>query len=52
MAILESGVEVELVEEDSIIKGNHKNEIVLGYGKLSFEEIEEGVIRLKRAIWR
>ncbi len=52
LAILESGVEVELVEEDSIIKGNHKNEIVLGYGKLSFEEIEEGVIRLKRAIWR
>ncbi len=51
-AFLENGVEVEFVEEYSMIKGNHKNELVLGYGKLSFMEIEEGVNRLKRALER
>ena len=49
-AITMSGVEVDFVEDYSMVKGRHKNELVLGYGNLSFEEIEEGVKRLKRAI--
>lgn len=46
------GVDAEFVEEYSVVKGKHKNELVLGYGNLSFEEIEEGVKRLKAAIYR
>ncbi len=51
-ALHEIGVEVDFVEDCSILKGSHKNELVLGYGKLSLQEIEEGVKRLKAAICR
>ena len=46
----EGGVIVDFVENYSIVKGNHQNELVLGYGELSFSEIEEGVKRLKIAL--
>lgn len=46
----DAGVIVDFVENYSIIKGNHKNELVLGYGELSNSEIEEGVKRLRMAL--
>ena len=44
------GIEVEFVEDYSMLNGMHKNELVLGYGKLSLQEIAEGVKRLKAAL--
>jgi GntR family transcriptional regulator / MocR family aminotransferase len=45
-----AGVEADYVEEYAMVKGRHKNRLVLGYGALSQPQIEEGVKRLKRAL--
>ncbi|HDR6313204.1 TPA: GntR family transcriptional regulator [Bacillus cereus] len=44
------GVKVYLVEEHAIKKEQHHNRIIIGYGHLTNEEINEGVSRLQRAI--
>jgi GntR family transcriptional regulator / MocR family aminotransferase len=43
-------VHIYPVEQYTLIKGTHLNKIVLGYGGLTVEEIQEGVKRLKCAI--
>ncbi|OPJ61249.1 PLP-dependent aminotransferase family protein [Clostridium chromiireducens] len=49
-------VKVYPVESYAIHKGYHQNEIILGYGHLSVEEIEKGIMRigkvLKKDIYR
>ncbi|MUK87838.1 aminotransferase class I/II-fold pyridoxal phosphate-dependent enzyme [Ornithinibacillus sp. L9] len=48
--IQEHSVKIYSVEQYSILKGKHSNKIVMGYGSLPTEKIEEGVRRLKKAI--
>ena len=43
-------VQIYPVELHAIQKGKHKNKIMLGYGNLTFKEIEEGICRLKQGI--
>ncbi|MFJ7408302.1 MULTISPECIES: PLP-dependent aminotransferase family protein [unclassified Lysinibacillus] len=45
------GVKVYPVEDHSICKGNHNNRIILGFGHLKKDEIQEGVTRLFQAIF-
>ncbi|HUC93483.1 MAG TPA: hypothetical protein VMS09_15920 [Paenibacillus sp.] len=40
------GARVYPVETHAIRRGNHRNRIILGYGNLTAEKIEEGVRRL------
>lgn len=42
-----NGIHVPSVEEHAIVKGNHLNQIMIGYGNLSNEEIKEGIKRIK-----
>lgn len=49
--IQQFGVKVYPVEDHTIEKGKHQNRIILGYGHLKNEEINEGVIRLHEAIY-
>jgi GntR family transcriptional regulator / MocR family aminotransferase len=49
-SMIKNGVEADYAEDYAVIKGRHKNGIVLGYGNLSEAEIEEGVKRLKNAL--
>lgn len=44
------GVIVYPVERYAIKKGYHINRIIMGYGSLTVEDIQEGVKRLKDAI--
>ena len=44
------GVKIYAVEHHAIEKGKYPNQIILGYGHLSNEEIEEGITRLCQAI--
>ncbi len=46
----ESNVKIYSVDQYSILKGSHLNKIVMGYGSLSAEKIEEGVKNLKDAV--
>ena len=48
--IQKQGVLIYSVEHYSLVKNTHANKIVLGYGSLPIEKIEEGVKRLKLAI--
>lgn len=48
--IIKEKVKVYSVEKYSIHKGSHNNKIILGYGHLSVEQIEEGIKRIRRAI--
>nr|WP_106779264.1 PLP-dependent aminotransferase family protein [Lysinibacillus timonensis] len=48
--IEQCGVQVYSVEDHTIEKGKHSNQIILGYGHLTKEEIKEGVTRLHQAI--
>ncbi|EKQ51261.1 MULTISPECIES: PLP-dependent aminotransferase family protein [unclassified Clostridium] len=48
--IIKEKVKVYPVEKYAINKGNHKNEIILGYGHLSIKEIEEGIRRIEKAL--
>jgi len=43
-------VQIYPVELHTIKKGMHRNKIILGYGNLTFEEIKEGIHRLKQAL--
>jgi GntR family transcriptional regulator / MocR family aminotransferase len=45
-----NGVIVYPVEKYALLKGNHKNKLVLGYGSLTVEQIINGVTRLKEGI--
>lgn len=45
------GVRVYPVERYAIRKGRYERHIVMGYGSLTVEAIEEGVARLKRALF-
>ncbi len=45
---IEYGVEIDSIENFCIHKGNNRNKIILGYGNLDMQEIEEGVKRLYR----
>jgi len=45
------GVKVYPVEDHSISKGNHNNRIILGFGHLKKDEIQEGVTRLFQAVF-
>lgn len=42
----EAGVHVVSLEQHSIVKGSHRNELVLGYGHLEPEEIRNAVLLL------
>lgn len=48
--IYAEGVQVYAVEHYAIRKGRHEHQIVMGYGALPIESIQEGVARLRRAI--
>lgn len=48
--IEELDVEVDYVEDYTMVKGRHTNQIVLGYGGLSPAQITEGVRRLRQAL--
>jgi GntR family transcriptional regulator/MocR family aminotransferase len=48
--ILKEKVKVYPVEKYAIHKGNHMNKIILGYGHLNIEEIQEGVKRIRKGI--
>lgn len=43
-------MQVYPVELHTIEKGKHKHKIILGYGNLTFKEIEEGIDRFKQGI--
>ncbi|WP_203364649.1 PLP-dependent aminotransferase family protein [Bacillus sp. REN10] len=44
------GVKIYPVEDHTIEKDNHSNQIILGYGHLNKTEIEKGIARLHKAI--
>ncbi|WP_342471158.1 PLP-dependent aminotransferase family protein [Ureibacillus sp. FSL K6-3587] len=46
----EHKVKIYPVEHHAIQKGVHQNKVILGYGNLSTEEIQEGIDRLKQAL--
>lgn len=48
--IAEKKVKIYPVEHHAIQKGIHQNKIILGYGNLSTDEIQEGIHRLKQAL--
>lgn len=48
-AMSKYGVKVYPVEIHAIAKGNHRSQLILGYGHLTLEEIKEGISRLKNA---
>jgi GntR family transcriptional regulator/MocR family aminotransferase len=50
-ALQEYGVRVYPVEAHAIIKGNHRNKVILGYGNLNAEDIQIGIERLKTALF-
>ncbi|MBA4538128.1 PLP-dependent aminotransferase family protein [Bacillus aquiflavi] len=43
-------VKIYPVEQHTIQKGTHQNKVIIGYGNLTIEEIEEGIRRLKEAL--
>ena len=45
-----TGIDADYVEDYALIKGKHENQLVLGFGNLSMEKIEEGVRRLKESL--
>jgi GntR family transcriptional regulator/MocR family aminotransferase len=46
----EAGVRLYPVEQHAIRKGGHQSKVILGYGNLTQEEIEEGVRRIKTVL--
>ncbi|OIJ22408.1 GntR family transcriptional regulator [Anaerobacillus alkalidiazotrophicus] len=48
--IKENGVNIFSVEKHALVKGNHDNKLIFGYGNLTEEELEEGVRRLKNVM--
>ncbi|WP_409175776.1 PLP-dependent aminotransferase family protein [Brevibacillus fortis] len=49
-ALEQAGVRVYPVEEHAIVKGNHTDKIILGYGNTTKEQIVEGVMRIKAVL--
>jgi len=49
-AFKKNGVEADWVEDYACLKGFHKNQLVLGYGNLTMEQITEGIRRIKEAL--
>lgn len=49
-AFARNGVDADDVESYATAKGAHQNQLVLGYGNLDFEQIDEGVRRLKKSL--
>ncbi len=45
-----AGVRIYPVEIHTIRKGYHRHKVIIGYGNLTIEEIEEGVRRIK-TVW-
>lgn len=45
-----NGIEVDWVEDYAIVKGQHRNQLVLGYGNLGIDDITTGVQRLKSVV--
>ena len=50
MKLEKAGVGVIAVEEHSIIKGKHMNQIVIGYAHLCHEDMKKGLLRLKQIL--
>lgn len=48
--LYQNQIKVYPVEHHAIDKGRHVNKVILGYGNLRVEEIEEGICRLKKAL--
>ncbi len=48
--IEEHNVRIYRVEDHAICKGCHVSKILLGYGNLEIEHIQEGIVRLKQAL--
>jgi len=48
--VLDHGVRIYPVEQHAICKNRHLNQIILGYGNLTKEKIEEGIRRLWTAL--
>jgi GntR family transcriptional regulator/MocR family aminotransferase len=48
--IARHNVRVSCVEEHTLIKGKHANQLILGFGNLTHDRIEEGIRRLKAAL--
>ncbi|MFC0562551.1 MocR-like pyridoxine biosynthesis transcription factor PdxR [Halalkalibacter alkalisediminis] len=46
----DNGIRVYPVEDHAIEKGKHQNQMILGYGHLCEEEIEEGIRRLAECL--
>jgi GntR family transcriptional regulator / MocR family aminotransferase len=49
-SLVQAGVHVYPVEMHAVRKGEHRHQIILGYGNLTEEEIIEGVKRIAQAI--
>ncbi|WP_276351483.1 PLP-dependent aminotransferase family protein [Cohnella caldifontis] len=47
---VEYGVRVGCVEEYSMVKGRHVRHVLLGYGNVPDEDVEEGILRLRRFV--
>lgn len=50
LQIEKAGVNIIPVEEHAVTKGNHKNQIILGYAHLCETDIENGLLRLKKVL--
>ncbi|OUQ85132.1 GntR family transcriptional regulator [Brevibacillus brevis] len=51
-ALEQAGVRVYPVEEHAIVKGNHTDKIILGYGNTNEAQIGEGVERIRAVLTR
>lgn len=50
MKLEDAGVSVISVEEHAMIKGNHINQIIIGFAHLDQEDMKKGLSRLKQAL--
>ncbi|WP_088102080.1 PLP-dependent aminotransferase family protein [Halalkalibacter urbisdiaboli] len=48
--MVNNGVRVYPVERHAIVKGKHKNKVIVGYGHLGEDELQEGIAKLSRFI--
>ncbi|MFP3390394.1 PLP-dependent aminotransferase family protein [Brevibacillus sp. SIMBA_040] len=49
-ALEANGVRLYPVEEHAIIKGRHEDKVIIGYGNVSEEQIQEGISRMKSVL--
>ena len=45
-----AGLDLDWVEETALISGRNRNRIVIGYGSLTDDEIDDGVRRLRSIV--